>query len=116
DGIRDRTVTGVQTCALPILVRMKPGYGFVIDVRLSQTSPNSTAADHAEVLEDDSKTQEQLHLPDRGWITLGGERRAARFEVIPSTDSIGQTAIERASKGNLIYLATPAAFTGGWQL
>jgi len=97
------------------MVRMKPGYGFVIDIRVSQPFPNGTATAHHEVLEDDSQTQQQLRLPDSGWITLGGERRAARFEVLTSSDLAIQGAVEQASKGNLMYLATPAAFTGGWQ-
>jgi CRISPR-associated protein Cmr3 len=95
---------------------MKPGYGFVIDIRVSQSLQNGAAnAPHIEVLEDDTQTQLQLRLPDFGWITLGGERRAARFEVLTSADLVEQGAIEQASKGNLMYLATPAAFTNGWQ-
>src|SRR5207249_824527 len=47
------------------------------------------------------------------WVTLGGERRAASFEVLdPSTykqeSNTNQT-------GKLLYLATPAYFEGGWQ-
>jgi len=55
-----------------------------------------------------------LHLPDYGWITLGGERRAAYFEVIkPSTT---QSILADSQKaGDLLYQASPAAFDGGWQ-
>ncbi len=97
------------------MVRMKPGYGFVVDIRVSQSLQNGTATVHSEEMEDDSQTQQLLRIPDSGWITLGGERRAARFAVLPSSDLVEQGTIEQASKGNLIYLATPAAFAGGWQ-
>src|SRR6266540_5146508 len=39
DGIRDRDVTGVQTCALPISRK-----GMVVGVRLSETTDSDTAA------------------------------------------------------------------------
>src|SRR5207248_8520433 len=34
DGIRDRTVTGVQTCALPILRRLREARGAVLGLSL----------------------------------------------------------------------------------
>lgn len=97
------------------MVRMKPGYGFVIDIRVGQLSKNGTETAYTELLEDDDQTQKLLRLPDQGWVTLGGERRAARFEISTSAGLVAQGAIEQASKGNLMYLATPAALTGGWQ-
>jgi len=53
-----------------------------------------------------------LRLPERGWIMLGGERRTARFEVLPSPPNV----LQHLKQGKLLYLATPAAFDGGWQL
>jgi hypothetical protein len=47
-------------------------------------------------------------------MLLGGERRAARFEVIFPSES-GDEYLEQRQEGNLLYLATPAAFTQGWQ-
>jgi CRISPR-associated protein Cmr3 len=94
------------------MVRMKPGYGFVLDVRLGQSSGASLATNSAEVLVDDDQTQQRLRLPDHGWITLGGERRAAHFEVLPSPQP---SDLEQAKRGNLLYLAAPAALAGGWQ-
>ncbi len=88
------------------MIRMRPGYGFLVDIRLSESSDSAT-------LMDDTETQNKLHLPSKGWITLGGERRAARFEVIGSSiyeqESLGR------QTGNLLYLATPTYFEAGWQ-
>jgi CRISPR-associated protein Cmr3 len=84
-------------------------YGFVVDIRLLQTSQQGTAAPNQ--FSADEQTQHLLRLPDQGWMLLGGERRAARFEVIESINEH----LEQRQKGNLLYLATPAAFTRGWQ-
>jgi CRISPR-associated protein Cmr3 len=82
-------------------------YGFVVDIRLVQTTtPREFVADE--------QTQHLLRLPDQGWMILGGERRAARFEVILSTPGT-LAALEQRPAGNLLYLATPAAFAQGWQ-
>jgi CRISPR-associated protein Cmr3 len=82
-------------------------YGFIVDIRLQQTTiPGQFVADE--------QTQRLLRLPDEGWMILGGERRAARFEMIfPSSNTVA--ALEQRSAGNLLYLATPAAFAQGWQ-
>src|SRR5207248_3783229 len=46
DGIRDRTVTGVQTCALPISPRDKMGFGWKIsDFRGDSASFHTGSAD-----------------------------------------------------------------------
>jgi len=80
----------------------KYSYGFVVDIGLNPPS--------------DQGIQKTLHLPNSGWITLGGERRAAYFEVIHSTtNDTGEFAPERQTKGNLLYLATPASLDRGWQ-
>src|SRR5699024_10218527 len=39
DGIRDRNVTGVQTCALPISRYLKPGFDYVQQVPDSLRTP-----------------------------------------------------------------------------
>ncbi len=103
------------------MVRMNPQidqdftYGFVIDIRVAQSLERDTTGIYSEALGDDNRTQEELRLPDHGWIILGGERRAARFEVLKSSESVQQGDIESARRGNLLYLATPAAFVGGWR-
>jgi CRISPR-associated protein Cmr3 len=111
-------------------------YGFVVDVRLLQTLPQhldtgarkvpplpfipeqhpDTGARKVPPLRfiPDEQTQHLLRLPDQGWMILGGERRAARFEVVLSSQSANEQP-EQHQEGNLLYLATPAAFTRGWQ-
>jgi CRISPR-associated protein Cmr3 len=92
------------------VIRMQPSYGFVIDIRLRKagTSPGTPFLESLMV---DTQTQETLRLPDKGWIMLGGERRTARFEVLPSPTN----GLEQLKQGKLVYLATPAALDGGWQ-
>lgn len=97
------------------MVRMRPSYGFVIDIRLSKSLEGGTAMPDSEEMVDDSQTQKLLRLPEQGWITLGGERRAAHFEVLETPESVQRSSVEQAKKGNLLYLATPAVLNGGWQ-
>jgi len=87
-------------------------YGFVVDIRLAQTTSQRTPTPDQFVADD--QTQHLLRLPEQGWMILGGERRAARFEVIsPSSNTF--TGLEQRATGTLLYLATPASFTNGWQ-
>jgi CRISPR-associated protein Cmr3 len=88
-------------------------YGFVVDIRIAQKA--SGAATTQEPLIDDRQTQEMLRLDNDGWLTLGGERRAARFEVIKSPEAEEQAGSGLSAKGNMLYLLTPAAFDRGWQ-
>lgn len=89
-------------------------YGFVVDIRLLQAfSPEQESSTSDRFISDD-QTQRLLRLPDQGWMLLGGERRAARFEVISPAQNLDELP-EPHEEGNLLYLATPAAFTRGWQ-
>lgn len=92
------------------MIRMKTdpkvAYGFVVDIRLSEESDQGKFID-------DNKTQETLGLPKNGWLTLGGEQRAAHFTVLGTTPHEGS--IEAQQPGKRVYLATPAYFTKGWQ-
>jgi CRISPR-associated protein Cmr3 len=96
------------------VIRMQPGYGFVIDIRLRKPSI-SAGMPYFESLIDDDQTQKELHLPNEGWIILGGERRTACFEILVSSIEDQKNQIEQVAQGKLFYLATPAAFDGGWQ-
>ena len=81
-------------------VRMKPGVGLVVDVGLEGV--------------DSHQVQTRLKLPDKGWLALGGERRAASFEVLdvaPALSALEPAHGERAC----LYFVTPAAFERGWQ-
>ncbi|MBV9713471.1 MAG: hypothetical protein JO011_21410 [Ktedonobacteraceae bacterium] len=87
-------------------------YGFVVDIRLLQITQQGTTTPNQFVA--DEQTQRLLRLPDQGWMLLGGERRAARFEVIFPSKSTNELP-EQQPEGNLLYLATPASFERGWQ-
>lgn len=97
------------------MVRMSSHYGFVVDIRLSKSLETGTAMPDNEELVDDDQTKKLLRLPEQGWITLGGERRAAHFQVLKVSESVQQSGVEETRRGNLLYLATPAALKGGWQ-
>ncbi len=77
-------------------VRLMAGVGFVVDVSL--------AGFQAEAV------QKELHLPGKGWLALGGERRAASFEVIGEERSAPEP-----EQGTCVYFNTPAYFASGWQ-
>lgn len=91
------------------VIRLQPGYGFVVDLRLRDPAKQQDTS-YFDSFIDDIQTQRTLNLPNSGWIMLGGERRTARFEVVPNPT----TAIEKKKRGKLLYLATPAALNGGW--
>jgi len=79
-------------------------YGFVVDIQLSPLGL------YDDLLRDE-QMQQVLHLPDTGWMTLGGEQRTAYFRVLPTPDQHRQAAGGRS----LLYLATPALFETGWK-
>jgi len=83
-------------------------YGFVVDVRLAQKgSPHEFI--------DDKQTERELGLPPTGWLTLGGEQRAAHFTVLDTEATDLQNGVEEVPSGRCVYLATPAYFTSGWR-
>src|SRR5207248_8502424 len=63
DGIRDRTVTGVQTCALPISIIINVPDGFVFDTN----SPSPTVSS--------VKTSGAGNVPVAGSVTARSEER-----------------------------------------
>ena len=80
-------------------------YGFVVDIQLAPSTPHGTPPK-------DEQIQHELHLPDEGWMTIGGEQRTAHFRVVPTPQRRAPTTRREHS---LLYLATPAVFDGGWQ-
>src|SRR5207248_5812268 len=82
DGIRDRTVTGVQTCALPILPQAPAGVtapGYSCSVRNFHMKRRtdmevSTTAEHRRLNEDASRTKNWKrwgpYLSERQWATV----------------------------------------------
>jgi len=89
------------------MIRMRLGYGFVVDIRIiDESNPKQFI--------DDNDTQKTLRLPQQGWAILGGEQRAASFRVLgTSTPLLGHP--KGKGQGSLIYLVTLASFKGGWK-
>ncbi len=83
-------------------------YGFVADMRLARKSAHQEFTD-------DSQTQKELGLPTSGWLTLGGEQRAAHFTVLDTEPADQHNSLEQSKLGRFVYLATPAHFIGGWR-
>src|SRR5207248_4835914 len=81
DGIRDRTVTGVQTCALPIFVVVVPGLGDVAGC-LTGAAPDRECDGHPTVVEEDREgvraEAECGHCEARLAEVHGGERSEER--------------------------------------
>lgn len=84
------------------MLRMKEKYGFLITIYIAK-GQNS--------FEKDEQATQIIYnvLKKSGWVTMGGEQRAARFEILP--DSVSTDAVS----GRLLYLATPAVFSQGWK-
>jgi CRISPR-associated protein Cmr3 len=87
------------------MIRMKPEFGFVIDFHFVAASPEKTSLDDAQI-------KEKLNFPEDGWLTLGGEQRAAYFRVLPTLSKSNRV---QPKERTLLYLATPASFTDGWK-
>jgi CRISPR-associated protein Cmr3 len=83
-------------------------YGFVVDIRLARKGDQQEFTD-------DSQTQKELGLPSSGWLTLGGEQRAAHFTVLETEITDQYNNVEQSKLGRFVYLATPAHFTDGWR-
>jgi hypothetical protein len=49
-----------------------------------------------------------------GWLTLGGEQRAAHFTVLSSQEVAEEQGVTQIVSGNLLYFATPAYLKQGW--
>jgi CRISPR-associated protein Cmr3 len=77
-------------------------YGFVVDIDLAPLAPEDT----------DEQIKQELHLPSSGWMTLGGEQRAAHFRVLPP---VPWHTAGPSRERSLLYLATPASFKTGWK-
>ncbi|EFH90028.1 type III-B CRISPR module-associated protein Cmr3 [Ktedonobacter racemifer] len=93
------------------LIRMQEGYGFVLDIAFGDRANGHNATSSEEP---HSEPGEELHLPPEGWLTLGGEQRAARFRVLTASECKDEIDNSTQKSGNLLYFATPAYFKHGW--
>ena len=104
-GIENKTKTTREGLLYQVqMIRMKSDYGFIVDFRFA-------AGTNQQETEADARVQAVLPALEKnewGWMTLGGEQRAARFTVIHTT-------FRRRRPAKLLYLVTPAYFHGGWK-
>ncbi|GER83181.1 hypothetical protein KTAU_18180 [Thermogemmatispora aurantia] len=99
-------------------VRMRPGYGFMVDLRLAQT-----ADPLSDQLLPDEQTASLLRLPapPAHFVhILGGESRPATVWLIdpqatPVRAATPQPPDPERGQRLLLYLTTPAIFAGGWR-
>jgi CRISPR-associated protein Cmr3 len=91
------------------MVRMQPHYGFVVDIKFGEERYGDSELPHLEQL----RTPPELAFLREGWLTLGGEQRVARFNVLQA-EEIAEEGINQTASGNLLYFATPAYFKNGW--
>jgi CRISPR-associated protein Cmr3 len=95
------------------MIRMQHNYGFVIDLALGKPE-NGTARQPVEDAEMLTDIAPELRMPREGWMSIGGEQRAARFTLLSSEDSAGEQPFTASRSSNLLYFATPACFGNGW--
>jgi len=116
DGTTKTTAEGMLFQTHMIRMNADPGarfvYGFVVDIRLLTATPISGIHSTRQFIADE-QTQHLLRLPASGWLLLGGERRAAYFEVVAPSSVMYDS--RQTGIGNLLYFATPAALARGWQ-
>jgi CRISPR-associated protein Cmr3 len=94
------------------MIRMQPWYGFVVDIAFGEQRYGAIDAPSAQ--EQRTDTPQTLAFLKKGWLTLGGEQRAAHFTVLGSRDIAEEDMIASKQQGNLVYFATPAYFRQGW--
>jgi CRISPR-associated protein Cmr3 len=100
-GMSNATKTALEGFLYQIsFVRLKPGVGLLVEVGLKGIEPKDV--------------QEKLKLDKNGWLALGGERRAASFEVLETPPV--RSSLELASgRRTCLYFVTPTYFKGGWK-
>jgi CRISPR-associated protein Cmr3 len=92
------------------MIRMQPGYGFVIDLACGEKRYG--ASETPPVQEQQRDASHDLAFLSTGWLTLGGEQRAARFTVLKGSEERDEAPTTK--EGNLLYFATPTYFKQGW--
>src|SRR5207244_7056217 len=78
DGIRDDLVTGVQTCALPILTRDGRRYRDGVDIAVAEDFVETSAAAHARIALRDFAQSVRAQIADMG------NREGGRFREVPN--------------------------------
>lgn len=97
------------------MIRMQPDYGFIVDIGLGKdVEGGREELPYGENLMSEQETRDKLTFLKQGWLTLGGEQRAAYFEVLEPELIAEESAMGQTPQGNLVYFATPAYFKDGW--
>src|SRR5437867_10735896 len=104
DGIRDRTVTGVQTCALPISGTVEAG-SMTVRVPLSALRPDAiTAGTGAEPRRQNGASTGRSPRPD-------DERKSTRLNSSHRTTSYAVFCLKKQKKLDHHPLAIPVPYT-----
>ncbi len=96
------------------MIRMQPRCGFVVDIQLGEEQYGDSELPHEEQRTGEQETPTELAFLKEGWLTIGGEQRAARFEVLKPENITEEHGISQTRAGRLLYFATPAYFKNGW--
>ncbi len=96
------------------MIRMQPHYGFVVDIELGEERYGDSELPHPEQRTGRLGTPPEFAFLKEGWLTLGGEQRAARFEVLQPESIAEEQGIGQTTAGRLLYFAAPAYFKNGW--
>ncbi len=96
-----------------LMIRMQKDYGFIIDLALADEGQSKN--DLVPQERPCSIPPELQFLPSEGWLTIGGDQRAARFFRLETPQCAEETvAVSPSSAARLLYFATPAYFMHGW--
>lgn len=96
------------------MIRMHPHYGFVVDIEFGEEQYGASELPHPEQRTGRLVPPPELAFLKDGWLLLGGEQRAAHFEVLQPEDTPDEQGISQEKPGRLLYFATPAYFRNGW--
>lgn len=96
------------------MIRMQQHYGFVVDIELGNEDDGGSELPSGKPLAHTWEKPPELAFLEEGWLTLGGEQRAAYFKVLRETDCVEEAGISQTRPGNVLYFATPAYFKNGW--
>jgi CRISPR-associated protein Cmr3 len=96
------------------MIRMQPHYGFVVDIELGEERYWDSELPHPEQRRGGLGTPPELAFLKEGWLTLGSEQLATRFEVLQPESIAEEQGISQRIPGRLLYFATPAYSKNGW--
>ena len=114
-GINSATKTTEEGYLYQVqMIRMQPHYGFVVDIEFGEEQFGDSELPQREHRTDGPGTLSELAFLEHGWLSLGGEQRAARFAVLKPEEIAEEKDISRSTPGRLLYFATSAYFKNGW--